>query len=485
MYLVDDYRPINEMRVINNMNNTGLEYIQITGLFTRYNIKIPFDKEVNIFIGENGLGKTTILNCIYFILEKKFQKLAEMNFEEISIKFKNEEEAHFISIYDVNKYNLKYNMIGLNSRRHYVLDDDYIEHMLNELLTDYSINNKSDITLDEDITLIARKFARMNDIPLQIAKREIMEFITTNKKPIVKRESKGNADKIKKLISSINQNIEQKILYLPTYRRIEDDFSKLNINSEKFSNSELLIRFGMADVQNSIDKILTKIRDVAMDGYNKMSGVLLKQFLDADKDKFSINSSFYNLDNDTVKLVLDRIGNEIEDYYKEKILKLINNGEIYRYEYQYLLNLIEKLISNYELQKKYDDRVKNFANTCNKYLNGKKFLYNQSELSLKIYIMLNNEMTSEIVELTQLSSGEKQIVSLFSKLYLESDKDSIVIIDEPELSLSIKWQSMLLPDIMRSDNCRLLLTVTHSPFIFENEFDYDAKEIRNYIEQTH
>ena len=76
-----------------------------------------------------------------------------------------------------------------------------------------------------------------------------------------------------------------------------------------------------------------------------------------------------------------------------------------------------------------------------------------------------------------LSSGEKQIVSLFSKLYLESAKKCILLIDEPELSISMKWQKMLLPDIMRSGNCRLLLTVTHSPFIFDNEFDNDAHDM--------
>ena len=83
--------------------------------------------------------------------------------------------------------------------------------------------------------------------------------------------------------------------------------------------------------------------------------------------------------------------------------------------------------------------------------------------------------------MSNLSSGEKQIVSLFSKLYLENEKECILIIDEPELSISMKWQKMLLPDIMRSENCKLLLTVTHSPFIFENEFDMDAKEMRNCI----
>ena len=114
-------------------------------------------------------------------------------------------------------------------------------------------------------------------------------------------------------------------------------------------------------------------------------------------------------------------------------------------------------------------------------MNDKHFDYNQSTLNLEIHLDDIYEGERKTIQLTQLSSGEKQIVSLFSKLYLESDEPSIVIIDEPELSLSIQWQQMLLPDIMRTNNCELLLTVTHSPFVFSNEFDLDAKEIRNYI----
>ena len=75
------------------------------------------------------------------------------------------------------------------------------------------------------------------------------------------------------------------------------------------------------------------------------------------------------------------------------------------------------------------------------------------------------------VELAQLSSGEKQIVSLFSKIYLEPNDKFIVLFDEPELSLSIFWQKKLLPDIIKSERCDFLLAVTHSPFIFENELN--------------
>lgn len=47
----------NTFRVVNGMNTTNLKSFKIFGLFGRYNIELPFDKEVNIFIGENGLGK--------------------------------------------------------------------------------------------------------------------------------------------------------------------------------------------------------------------------------------------------------------------------------------------------------------------------------------------------------------------------------------------------------------------------------------------
>ena len=61
--------------VVNNMNSTNLKSITITNLFGRNDVTLQFDKEVNIYIGENGLGKTTILNCVYYVLTKKYDKL--------------------------------------------------------------------------------------------------------------------------------------------------------------------------------------------------------------------------------------------------------------------------------------------------------------------------------------------------------------------------------------------------------------------------
>jgi predicted ATPase len=72
--------------------------------------------------------------------------------------------------------------------------------------------------------------------------------------------------------------------------------------------------------------------------------------------------------------------------------------------------------------------------------------------------------------MNQLSSGETQVISLFARLYLYP-KRNLVLIDEPELSLSLDWQRKIIPDMMRSESVEQLLAITHSPFIFENEYD--------------
>lgn len=457
-----------EKIVLNKANETNLKYIGIFGLFNRYDVRIAFDKQVKIFIGENGLGKTTILNCIYFLLEKNFLRLEEIQFEKIQIIF-SDEKIYEISDADIREYNRsrKRKAHGkYGSYRNY-------QYLIEDIIENTYINQDDSYNTLENVAL---KLARIEDIPLSVAKRQIKNYIMNKKFESVHGKT-GNENNVIELIKAISDNVKHRIIYLPTYRRIEDDFDSLNLGNQELNKTELLIRFGMSDVQASINNLLQKIRSIAMRGFAEMTGVLLKQYIDG-KD---VIKEYKNLDYETVKIVLDRVGTEIEPEDKDKILYLVKSGKIRKRDNLYLWNLISKLIDNYGQQKEYDDRIKRFADTCNKYLIDKQFNYNQSTLELNVVLENNFKNEEETIDLIQLSSGEKQIVSIFSKLYLESDEKSIIIIDEPELSLSLEWQKMLLPDIMRTENCDLLLTVTHSPFIFDNEFDFDAEDMRRYI----
>lgn len=465
-----------EEEVINKVNETNLERIVIVDLFGRYSVDIFFDKQVNIFVGENGLGKTTILNCIYFALEKKFSRLAGIQFSEIRIKFKNENQIYGMTIEDIREYNKTKEK---NSYK-YIDHDLYINETIERIMHRY-YDIDSGVSIGISLDQASFELARRLDLPIAVARNQVLQYITEQRMER-KSNKKGDRRNVEAFVKAISRNVSHRIIYLPTYRRIEDDFNSLNLRSEEFNKSEVPIRFGMSDVQKSINNILEQIRFLAMQGFTSMTGVLLNQYTEGEDPLAQMQRGKNQfLDISTVKIVLDRVGKEIQKTHKKKILDLVESGEISKRKYLYLWNLISKLVDNYEGQRAYDDRIKKFAKICNKYMIDKHFDYNQSMLCLNIYFGDDNTNEKNEIQLTQLSSGEKQIVSLFSNLYLESDKRSIVIIDEPELSLSLPWQKMLIPDIMRTENCDLLLTVTHSPFIFENEFDLDAKEIKDYI----
>lgn len=70
------------------------------------------------------------------------------------------------------------------------------------------------------------------------------------------------------------------------------------------------------------------------------------------------------------------------------------------------------------------------------------------------------------IQIDQLSSGEKQMLLILMMVFLQDEKHTVLLMDEPEISLHISWQSKLI-EIIRSlnPNCQLILT-THSPSIF-------------------
>lgn len=258
------------------LNKTNLGYIGIFGLFDLYNVEIDFDKQVNIFIGENGLGKTTILNCIYYVLEGKFSKLGSIEFSEIKIQFKNDTKKYTITSADVNDYNRK-NMSRSLSYKRYDEMDMYIADIIENNASDGEFNEIYD---DHELEKITYEVSRVLDVPITIARSKVRRYINY-KKTNFNNGKKGNFKNVDDLIKTIKQNISHRIIYLPTYRRIEDDFSTLNIGSNEINRSELLIKFGMSDVQSAIDRILEKIRTLAMRGFTEMTGVLLKQYTDS------------------------------------------------------------------------------------------------------------------------------------------------------------------------------------------------------------
>ena len=97
-----------------------------------------------------------------------------------------------------------------------------------------------------------------------------------------------------------------------------------------------------------------------------------------------------------------------------------------------------------------------------------------------ISVVITSLERDEQIKFGELSSGEKQIVSLFSTLILEKDSRYFILFDEPELSLSVEWQKILIKDVMECESCSMLLAMTHSPFIFSGLTKYTS-DLQSYF----
>ena len=72
------------------------EKFEIRGLHGYKNISLDFSNKMNIFVGENGLGKTTILNMLYYLLNGNYEELGKYNFNAIVLKMGEGDEIAFL-----------------------------------------------------------------------------------------------------------------------------------------------------------------------------------------------------------------------------------------------------------------------------------------------------------------------------------------------------------------------------------------------------
>ena len=243
----------------------------------------------------------------------------------------------------------------------------------------------------------------------------------------------------------------------------------LNRNEE-----EILIQFGMDDVQKRFNKIEHTIDKLLKEGLTQFSKDILSVVIDDSTP--TTESILDKITENDIEIILSRVGNLLPATQKQAVKDIVSRKQLKNPLSAYLL---QKLVDIYEKQKELDNSVKAFRDVCNKYLINKRVFYDESAIN----IFIKSDLTGDKIQLKHLSSGEKQIISIFSKIYLsEADKKFIVLFDEPELSLSMIWQKQLLPDIINSQKCEFLLAVTHSPFIFDNELDIYAVGLNEYIE---
>ena len=430
---------------------------KISKLFGYKTVNIEFNSDIMILIGENGSGKTTIMNCINYVLKKQYDKLAEIQFEYIEIVWGKNGKKWIITHEELTA-----KRIGtVNIRERSVINQiqekvkvgqfrKLINLVYADIDEDTKVENVFQFLLGKGVN---SKYGKtlVYDCAYKIVD-DIIAFNFANE------------------VNEMSQYIVGDVLSLPTFRRIEKEF---NLDKEKLERTLTGMHFGMSDVKELIENIRGKIDELNKKGFNQMIINLLGKYINPQPG----GGGFY-LQADKVEIVLKRLGDKLPDEIKNSITEYLVHQ---RHDIPFIESIVEELYKIYEQQESLDNCIKLFVEKCNAYLKNKAFVYKESEVSLTLI----SKESDDIIDLESLSSGEQQIISMLSQLYLrQTDEKFIVLVDEPELSLSIRWQEMLLPDLMKSGKCLFLLAVTHSPFIFNNELKQYAIGLHKFVEEN-
>ena len=321
------------------------EKFEIRGLHGYKNISLDFSNKMNIFVGENGLGKTTILNMLYYLLNGNYEELGKYNFNAIVLKMGEGDEIAFLK------------------------DDllDYIDSPLTDEIVRKYLSDKRKVFDIERVVKVRKNREKrgkgiqewIDDIDVSIQNRvknaEKFESLDLNELFNLNKERNFNIPKnffiytlayfydethihhnenmnVNNPFADLSRKLneirrENKILYFPTYRRIEESlFDKEDLDNLPFREEikANLINFGMDDVTSQIKEILYGIKTVTSRNYEQMTTGLLNQYTEETEFSFSLLET---IEPETLKIALKRLGNKVSEETINKIIKKIEKKE--------------------------------------------------------------------------------------------------------------------------------------------------------------
>lgn len=439
------------MRCFTDNKHSMLENIKIKKLFGLFDYHITLDTSENITIltGPNGYGKTTILNIIYHFFNQQFSYFQKLNFESISFEFSEnkrmeltKKEKKAILTNNTAIFPRVYTDIHINffdSEKKigtFIYDSELRELIANELKNFFSLRQ-----IEEDLWINTRTNEKisLNNF-LNLYKEQLPEHFLSL---IKKKQSEEKNNPIIIFLNSLNIYLikEQRLLHKIFGRDKEED---------TFLNT----------IELYAEELKKLIEEKQLEAYQitqKLDSSFPKRLIETKTviDEATFKKRFAKLKNKQSKLQqfgITTVEQEIPDYNTEsaKVLSVyLNDSEEKLSVYDDLLTKIDLFVSIIS--------QKDFAFKTLQISSGKGFSFYQNK-------------TLQPLSLTDLSSGEQHEVVLLYELLFKTAPNTLILIDEPEISLHVIWQKAFIDDLKKISKLKKIsfLVSTHSPQIINN-----------------
>lgn len=412
--------------------------IEVTNLWGRRTFAIDFRPDVTILIGENGTGKTTLLNLLHSILTADLDALFAYQFDEAVLKLVSFSSASKRTIrissteegltFRVANRTFEFTSIGPDPRGFWTPKArlrairarkglDELKGLLQGLVPFVwlPVSRRLPIPHDEDDRSRRHPTRRRHvdhlesvDARLEDLRRELREFRL----------------RLESQVSRRHRDFEQKALRAILYSERLDSLNNLQRESPptQEDQDQLIHVFGEANLLD--DEMRERIR-----------------------------AHFARAQEALARLAADEGG--LEDLV---IMPLVQRTRS-------LVSWARDLRAQRE---EIFAPLKRYEALANEFLAPKRFAVDEGG-DLHVTHVDGDEQHS--VALGQLSSGEKQILILLTAALLKSNAPIVYVADEPELSLHVTWQEKLLQSLVDLGGLIQIIVATHSPDVVGSFYD--------------
>ncbi|GAA6621224.1 AAA family ATPase [Scytonema sp. NUACC26] len=442
-----------------------IKQISVRGLFGIFDHVIPLnmDERITIIHGPNGFGKTAILRILNSFFNSRYAELRTIAFRSFRVEFNNSNVIEIIKNSDNEKGEPRNNLVF------------YFYHPNSDILSfsprPIKIRTDLDIPISSILDELIPGLERISPrkwlyIPTEetLSLEEVIErFENLLPSDFKLQESREEPEWLEKLKSNIHV-------------RLIESQRLLNFVPNRSSRRNLTTPSMLSTVSAYSDELAKLMQDKFKE-YGTISQSLdrtfpvrvVKQQPVSDLTDEQLRHQLNNLEETRSHLI--EVGLLDKDEDSEFQIQPQDIDESTKNALSVYVEDVEKKLSVFV---EIADKIELLRTIINN-----KFAYSYKKISFSkdkgfVFTTHNSPLSNlKTLSSTDLSSGEQHELVLLYELLFKVQPNSLVLIDEPELSLHVGWQIQFLKDlqeIIKLTDVDVLMA-THSPDIIQDRWD--------------